>query len=83
MKQHLFNDMRSTDMHQPPAHKQTDPAKLPGQIVNPINTDMHDDMSDYATRVTWNDPKPLMGNTESAPGYKPAHGGYPGTVVVR
>lgn len=32
-----------------PAHKQTDPDKLPGQIVNPINTDMADDMAQYAS----------------------------------
>lgn len=38
-------------MHSTPAHKQTDPSKLPGQIVNPIpldhefNHDMMDDMA--------------------------------------
>lgn len=38
-------------MHSTPAHKQTDPSRLPGQIVNPVgfsgNHDMMDDQSLY------------------------------------
>lgn len=52
---------------EPPAHKQTDPAKMPGQIVNSINFDMMDDMAGIQT------PSPSAL-------YKPAHGGYPGEV---
>jgi len=31
-----------------PYHKQRDPAKAPGQGVNPINTDMMDSMMEYS-----------------------------------
>jgi len=33
-----------------PAHKQTDPEKKPGQIVNPINSDLMDDMANYCAK---------------------------------
>ncbi len=56
-----------------PAHKQLDPAKKPGQIVNPINTDMMDDMAMIDT-----EPRRRM----VAQQYKPAHGGYPGTAPL-
>ena len=51
-----------------PAHKQTDPAKQAGQIINrpepPSNHDMMDDMAEYV----------------SAKEHKPVHGGRPGEI---
>ena len=43
----------------PPAHKVIGDTFKPGQTVNPVNTDMMDDMGHFATpepakRVTWN-----------------------------
>lgn len=75
-----------------PPHKHVGDAGKPGQIINgqqpvkPVNTDMMDDMGQYAS------PHPMQpcdspacvcphvqrGNTEiSAHAYKPVHGGYP------
>ena len=52
-------------MFSTPFHKQTDPAKQAGQIINrpepPSNHDMMDDMAEHV----------------SAKEYKPVHGGYP------
>lgn len=59
-----------------PAHKQTDPAKKPGQIINPINTDMMDEMSKYAAQERHAGMRPELAAT-----YKPTHGGYPGTPL--
>jgi hypothetical protein len=74
-----------------PAHKVVGDVGKPGQIVNPINTDMMDEMSQYSTPTqraavaahkrfwAWAASE-MRGNTESAPTaatYKPTHGGYP------
>lgn len=65
-----------------PSHKQTDPAKAAGQI---INHDMMDDMTEAAAAVDYTIRK-LESDTHrasvtaAAKLHKPAHGGYPGTV---
>lgn len=57
-------------MNSTPAHKQTDPAKKPGQIVNPpvVNHDLMDDMGKYAEQER---------HAPTSKTYKPTHGGYP------
>lgn len=78
----------------PPAHHQTDPAKLPGQWVN---HDMMDDMAEHAretcrfcgivTATPCDSPPPtvcatlsehMLKEQSTAAKYKPTHGGYPG-----
>lgn len=59
-------------LYSTPAHKQTDPAKKPGQIVNPIVTDTMtagmDDTLDCALPSK---------QAAVAAAYRPTHGGYP------